>query len=169
MLISEKTTGSIYLFIYFFASKEAYPIVRQLEKITMKKAQAKVVKCAKNKSWVPRNPPPLGHLSVNTRRGISWNLFVSFSELYSWLLRRNQEIINKWRLYGYNSLSYRAYTTGDMFRGCTYEPAWGGQFQENYQTFLYCATVFLLTINTLIGLFQNYQRHTLLKISIRFL
>ena len=30
----------------------------------MKKAQANVVKCAKNKSWVPRNPPP-GHLSVN--------------------------------------------------------------------------------------------------------
>ena len=43
--------------IFFFASKEAYPIVRQLEKITEKKAQAKVVKCAKNKSWVPRNPP----------------------------------------------------------------------------------------------------------------
>ena len=42
----------------FFASKEAYPIVRQLEKITVKKAQAKVVKYAKNKSWVPRNPPP---------------------------------------------------------------------------------------------------------------
>ena len=47
MLISEKMTGSIfifilfyfifffiYLFIYFFASKEAYPIV--LEKITVK-------------------------------------------------------------------------------------------------------------------------------------
>ena len=67
MLISEKTTGSIYLFIYLFifASKEAYPIVRQLEKITVKKAQAKVVKYAKNKSWVPRTPPPLGHLSVN--------------------------------------------------------------------------------------------------------
>ena len=31
MLISEKTTGSIYLFI-FSASREAYPIVRQLEK-----------------------------------------------------------------------------------------------------------------------------------------
>ena len=46
MLISEKTTGSI-LFT-FFASKEAYPIVRQLEKITVKKAQAKVVKCAKD-------------------------------------------------------------------------------------------------------------------------
>ena len=61
MLISEKTTGSIQ---NFFASKEAYPIVRQLEKITVKKAEAKVVKCAKNKSWVPRNPPPLGHLSV---------------------------------------------------------------------------------------------------------
>ena len=59
MLISEKTTGSIF---FFFASKEAYPIVRQLEKITVKKAQAKVVKCAKNKSWVPRTH--LGHLSV---------------------------------------------------------------------------------------------------------
>ena len=48
------------LFYFFFASKEAYPIVRQLEKKkTVKKAQAKVVKCAKNKSWVPKNPPPL--------------------------------------------------------------------------------------------------------------
>ena len=72
MLISEKMTGSIYfilliyLFIYllFFASKEAYLIVRQLEKITVKKAQAKIVKCKKNKSWVPRNRPPPGHLSV---------------------------------------------------------------------------------------------------------
>ena len=64
MLINVKTTGSIYLFIYFFfASKEAYPIVRQLEKIMVKKAEAKVVKCVKNKSWVPRTPP-LGHLSV---------------------------------------------------------------------------------------------------------
>ena len=35
------------LFYFFFASKEAYPIVRQLEKITVKKAQTKVVKCAK--------------------------------------------------------------------------------------------------------------------------
>ena len=61
MLINEKMTG---LIKKFFASKEAYPIVRQLEKITVKKAQVKVVKCAKNKSWVPRNP--LGHLSVNT-------------------------------------------------------------------------------------------------------
>ena len=41
----------------FFASKEAYQLVKQLEKITVKKAQAKVVKCAKSKSWVPRNPP----------------------------------------------------------------------------------------------------------------
>ena len=62
MLNSEKTTGSI--FFFFFASKEAYPIVKQLEKITVKQAEAKVVKCAKNKSWVPKNPPPLGHLSV---------------------------------------------------------------------------------------------------------
>ena len=66
MLISEKTTGSIK---NVFASKEAYPIVRQLEKITVKKAEAKVVKCAKNKSWVPRNPPPpLGHLSVKVTK-----------------------------------------------------------------------------------------------------
>ena len=64
MLISEKTTGSIKK---HFASKEAYPIVRQLEKITVKKAEAKVVKCAKNKSWVPRTPPHLGHLSVKNK------------------------------------------------------------------------------------------------------
>ena len=60
MLISEKTMGSIKK---FFTSKEAYPTVRQLEKIMVKKAEAKVVKCAKNKSWVPITPP--GHLSVN--------------------------------------------------------------------------------------------------------
>ena len=35
MLISEKTTGSINI---FFASKEAYLIVRQLENITVKKS-----------------------------------------------------------------------------------------------------------------------------------
>ena len=37
--------------------KRSVSIVRQLEKVAVKKAQAKVVKCAKNKSWVPRNPP----------------------------------------------------------------------------------------------------------------
>ena len=61
MLISEKMTGSFY--VLFFASKEAYPIDKQLEKLPVKTAQAKVVTCAKNKSWVPRTPPPLGHLS----------------------------------------------------------------------------------------------------------
>ena len=30
--------------------------------MTVKKSQANVIKCAKKKSWVPRNPP--GHLSV---------------------------------------------------------------------------------------------------------
>ena len=35
----------------------------------MKKAQAKVVKGAKNKSWVPRTPPPpVGHLSVKAHK-----------------------------------------------------------------------------------------------------
>ena len=68
MLISEKTTGSIWsFFFFFFASKEAYPIVRQLEKKTVKKAQAKVVKCAKNKSCMgPYGGSPLGHLSVKS-------------------------------------------------------------------------------------------------------
>ena len=72
MLISEKTTGSIYFILFyfilfyfqFFPSKEVYPRVTQLEKITVKKAQAKVVKWVKNKSWVLRNSLPLGHLSV---------------------------------------------------------------------------------------------------------
>ena len=63
MQISKKTTG---LIKSFFASKEAYPILRQLEKIRVKKAQAKVVKCAKNKCWVPRTP--LGHLSVKVAK-----------------------------------------------------------------------------------------------------
>ena len=64
---------------FFFASKEAYLMVRQLEKITVKKAQAKVVKCAKNKSWVPMNPP--GHLSVKVQLHLT-----AFSES---ILRRN--------------------------------------------------------------------------------
>ena len=46
----------IYLFIIYLRQKEAYPIVRQLEKITVKRAQAKVVKCAKNKCWVSLTP-----------------------------------------------------------------------------------------------------------------
>ena len=53
-LLARKLRGRLN---FLYVSKEAYPIVRQLEKITVKKVQAKVVKCAKNKSWVPRNPP----------------------------------------------------------------------------------------------------------------
>ena len=58
MLISEKTTGSIYLFFYFFALKEAYPIGRQLENVTVKKAQAKVVKFEKKTNLGSLGPPP---------------------------------------------------------------------------------------------------------------
>ena len=58
MQISEKTTGWI---LKNFCVKRSVSD-RQLEKIMVKKAQAKVVKGAKNKSWVPRTP--LGHLSV---------------------------------------------------------------------------------------------------------
>ena len=57
MLISEKTTGSI-----FFASKEAYPIVRQLEKTTVKKSASESSKMREKQILDPRNP--LGHLSV---------------------------------------------------------------------------------------------------------
>ena len=63
ILVRKRWGRFIYLFIYLFiASKEVYPIVRQSEKITVKKAQAKVVKWSKNKFWVSRNP--LGHLSA---------------------------------------------------------------------------------------------------------
>ena len=62
MLISEKRRGRIKLFSRQ-KKLRAYPIVRQLERITAKKAQTKVVKCAKNKCWVPKNPS-LRHLSV---------------------------------------------------------------------------------------------------------
>ena len=55
MLISEKTTGAIY---NFFASKEAYPIVRQLEKITVKKAQTKLSKMREKQILGPYEPPP---------------------------------------------------------------------------------------------------------------
>ena len=48
-----------YFFFFFFFGVKRSVYDRQLEKITVKKAQAKVVKCAKNKSWVPRTPPPL--------------------------------------------------------------------------------------------------------------
>ena len=58
MLISEKTTGRFF-FVFLFFCVERRVSDRQLEKITVKKAQAKLVKCAKNKSWVPRTPPPL--------------------------------------------------------------------------------------------------------------
>ena len=69
----------------FFASKEAYLIVRLLEKITVKKAEAKVVKCAKNKSWVPTNPP----LSLKG----AWSfLFSFFSKLLRFWYHKNCHI-----------------------------------------------------------------------------
>ena len=45
----------------------------------MKKAQAKVVKCAKNKSWVPNTP--LGHLSIHTKH----HSFFFFFPFHFWL------------------------------------------------------------------------------------
>ena len=41
MLISEKTAGSIYFIWFYFASKEAYPIGRQLEKNNGQKSASK--------------------------------------------------------------------------------------------------------------------------------
>ena len=61
--------GRFNFFFFFFASKEVYPIVTQLEKITVKKEQAKVVKCRKtNLGFLG---PPLSHLSVNIKMQIS--------------------------------------------------------------------------------------------------
>ena len=51
MLFSKKTTGS-FNFVCVCVSKEAHPIVRQLEKITVKKAQAKVVKIMSEKQML---------------------------------------------------------------------------------------------------------------------
>ena len=63
MVISE-TNDRVDLIFFQRSSKEAYLTDRQLEKKKRsKKAQAKVVKCTKNKSWIPRNPPP-SHVSV---------------------------------------------------------------------------------------------------------
>ena len=56
MLIHANSRENDWVDLIFFASKEAHPIVRQLEKITVKEAQAKVVKCTKKKSWVARKP-----------------------------------------------------------------------------------------------------------------
>ena len=67
----------------FFASKEAYLIVRQLEKIMVKKAQAKVIKWAKNN--VGSLGPPLGHLSVNPNMAVkilNFHVFFFFLSVY---------------------------------------------------------------------------------------
>ena len=49
MLIREKMTVDL----KFFASKQAYQIVRQLEKIMVKIAQAKVLECVKQEMLGP--------------------------------------------------------------------------------------------------------------------
>ena len=73
MLIYTNYQGNDGVDLIFWASKEAYPIVidnSEKKKITVKNAQAKVVKCAKNKCWVHRNPPHLGHLSVREKKKV---------------------------------------------------------------------------------------------------
>ena len=59
MLISEKMTASIYLFL--FASKEAYPIVRQLEKNYGEKSASERSKMREKQILDPGLPR---HLSV---------------------------------------------------------------------------------------------------------
>ena len=46
----------------FIVSIEAYPVVTRLERVTVKKAQAKVVKCAKD---VGSLETPFDHLGAN--------------------------------------------------------------------------------------------------------
>ena len=53
----------VFVFVFFFAPKEAYPIVGQLEKITVKKAQVKIVNARKTNVGSLEIPTP-GHLSV---------------------------------------------------------------------------------------------------------
>ena len=55
MLIDEKTTGPISFFFFVKRSVSNSETIRK--KYRWKKAQAKLVKCAKNKYWVPMTPP----------------------------------------------------------------------------------------------------------------
>ena len=50
MLISEKTTGPIF---FFFSSKEAYPIVRQLEKNNGEKSESESSKMREKQTLGP--------------------------------------------------------------------------------------------------------------------
>ena len=59
MLISEKK---------IFASKEAYPIVRQLEKNNGEKNASESRKMREKQILGPQEPPPLGHLSVKVTK-----------------------------------------------------------------------------------------------------
>ena len=54
MLISEKTTGSI--FFFFFASKGTYPIVRQLEKNNGERSASESSKMREKQILGPRTP-----------------------------------------------------------------------------------------------------------------
>ena len=76
MLISVKTMGSILIFVCAKRSVSD----RQLKKM-VKKVQVKVVKCTKNKYWVPRYPP--------------WALKGIFSDSINMFHGMNQEILKK--------------------------------------------------------------------------
>ena len=53
-----------FFFFFFFCVNRSVSDSKRIRKNNGEKAQAKVVKCAKNKSWVPRNPPPPWSLKV---------------------------------------------------------------------------------------------------------
>ena len=60
-----RENDGVALFIYFFIFCVKRSVFdRQWEKITVKKAQAKVVKCAKNKTNLGSLGPPFGHIRV---------------------------------------------------------------------------------------------------------
>ena len=71
---------------FFFSSKHAYPIVRQLHKRMCKNLYAFSRYARKTKSWVQMDPPPLMHLSVKmaTFMGSETDTWPQSCSLFYW-------------------------------------------------------------------------------------
>ena len=68
MLISEKTTGSIYLFIYLFCVKRSVSDSETIRKNEGEKSASESSKMRDRKTNLGSlGPPPLGHLSVKMK------------------------------------------------------------------------------------------------------
>ena len=96
MLISEKTTGSIYLFIYFSVKRSVSDSLT-IRKNSGQKVQAKVVKCAKNKSWVHRNNP-VTYMLNNDELSVKGVNFINYtlSRQCCWKMARYDGKRSRW-------------------------------------------------------------------------